>query len=154
MAAALVFDLSAYTTTNYQMSFFWMIPAYMRFADQVHPADFRFQSLNEKTYGLIAADSLRGFTDAALIDKPDPHDLKAILKNNDFRQSLLKLHVAHMNFWRLHKDFHEKLLKTRNILMREMDAQGVSYDSYEKINKPQGQNEHMKNTTQADSTLR
>jgi len=131
-----------------------MIPAYMRFADQVHPADFRFQSLNEKTYGLIAADSLRGFTDAALIDKPDPHDLKAILKNNDFRQSLLKLHVAHMNFWRLQKDFHEKLLKTRNILMREMDAQGVSHDSDEKINKPQGQNEHMKNTTQADSTLR
>ncbi len=123
----LVSDLNAYTTTNDHMAFWWLIPAYERFADEVHVADFRFQSFNEKKYAQLAADSLRGFPDPIIIDMPERRDLHEMIKHKDFRQNLLKLHIAQLNFWRLHKDFHNELLKTREMLIREMEAEAVEY---------------------------
>jgi len=117
----LVSGLAEYSASNNEMGYSWLIPAFEKFATVVDIADLRFQMINEESMDSLATDSLMGFPYFHETSLPDTIDLHALIREKEYKNTVILLHVAQTNLYRLHVDFLEKLNHTKALLEKEME---------------------------------
>lgn len=117
--------LSEYTTSNNEMAYTWLVPAFERFAKVVDVADLRIQLLTREQLENVAADSLSGFPHPDEAAFPEPVDLQQLIRQPEFKNEMILLQIAQLNLYRLHTGFLEELKKTKKELEDELKRQGL-----------------------------
>jgi len=129
----LVSDLAEYSTSNNETGYSWLIPAFEKFATVVDIADLRFQIISEERMDSLATDSLMGFPYFHETALPDTIDLHALIREKDYKNTVILLHVAQTNLYLLHVTFLEKLNHTKALLEKEMERLKVDIKPTAKI---------------------
>ncbi len=123
----LVSGLADYTSTNNEMAYSWLIPAFERFASVVNLADLRFEVLSEERWLKAAEDSLSGVPFPQDTEIGEPLDLRSLIRDPEFKNVMMLLYVAQSNLYRLHYRFLEDLKETRTHLEHEMLRRDVDF---------------------------
>lgn len=117
----LVSRLAEYTNSNNEMAYSWLVPAFERFASVVNVADMRYQMMGKENLEMMAVDSLSGYPHPENLALPDPVDLQALIREKEFKNTIILLQVAQSNLYRLHIGFLEELNRTNALLEKEIE---------------------------------